>query len=174
MTQRLRRRLSSCRQLWRLRRAVAGFTGAQNASTPSIRAQTAAEPAAQPDKMTGPAPADQKVDELTGFISPTGNVACTIDHSWARCDIIDHDWSPPARPADCELDYGGGIHITPGTPAEFVCASDTVFGSDDVLPYGESITAGVLRCDSADSGITCRDTKTGHGFSIARQAYQLF
>jgi hypothetical protein len=55
-----------------------------------------------------------------------------------------------------------------------VCAGDTVFGSDDVLPYGESITAGVLRCESADSGITCRDTKTGHGFSIARQAYQLF
>ena len=149
-------------------------TGAQPASTPSVTAQTASEPAAQPDKMTGPAPADKNVDELTGFISPTGNVACMIDHSWARCDIIDHDWSPPARPADCELDYGGGIHITAGAPAEFVCAGDTVFGTDNVLPYGESITAGVLRCESADSGITCRDNKTGRGFSIARQAYQLF
>jgi hypothetical protein len=149
-------------------------TDAQPARTPSITTQTASEPAAQPDKLTGPAPADQKVDELTGFISPTGNVACVIDHSWGRCDIVDHDWSPPARPAGCELDYGGGIHITPGAPAEFICAGDTVFGSDDVLSYGESITAGVLRCESADSGITCRDTKTGHGFSIARQAYQLF
>ena len=63
---------------------------------------------------------------------------------------------------------------TPGAQAEFVCADDTVFGTDNVLPYGESISAGVLRCESADSGITCRDTKTGHGFSIARQAYQLF
>ena len=151
-----------------------GSTGAQPAHTPSITTQTASEHAAQPDKLTGPAPADQEVNELTGFISPTGNVACMMDHSWARCDIIDHDWSPPARPADCELDYGGGIHIAPGAPAEFVCAGDTVFGTDNVLPYGESISAGVLRCESADSGITCRDTKTGHGFSIARQAYQLF
>jgi hypothetical protein len=76
-----------------------------------------------------------------------------IDHSWVRGDIIDHDWSPPAQPADCELDHGGGIHITPD---------------------GESISAGVLRCASVDSGITRRDTNTGHGFSIARQAYQLF
>jgi hypothetical protein len=128
-------------------------TDAQPTRT-STTTQTASEPAAQPDKLTG-------------------NVACMVDHSWACCDIIDHDWSPPARPAGCELDYAGGIHITPGAPAEFVCAGDTVFGTDNVLPYAESISAGVLRCESADSGITCRDTKTGHGFSIARQAYQL-
>jgi hypothetical protein len=50
-------------------------TDAKPARTPSITTQTTSEPAAQPDKLTGPAPADQKVDELTGFISPTGNVA---------------------------------------------------------------------------------------------------
>ena len=149
-------------------------TDAQPARTPSTTAQTASEPAARPDKLTGPAPADQKVDELTGFISPTGNVACMIDADWARCDIIDRDWSPPPRPADCEFDYGQGISLAPGESAQFVCAGDTAFGTDEVLPYGDSITAGVLRCESADAGITCRDTKTGHGFSLARQAYQLF
>ena len=44
-----------------------GSTGAQPAHTPSITTQTASEPAAQPDKLTGPAPADQEVNELTGF-----------------------------------------------------------------------------------------------------------
>jgi uncharacterized protein DUF6636 len=128
----------------------------------------------QPDKLTGPAPADREVTELTGFISPSGNVACMIDPSWVRCDIIDNDWSPPPRPADCEFDYGQGISLAPGAPAEFVCAGDTAFGPDEVLPYGSSIAAGVLECESAESGVTCRDVDTGHGFSISRQEYQLF
>ncbi|BBZ17090.1 hypothetical protein MGAD_14250 [Mycolicibacterium gadium] len=117
---------------------------------------------------------DREVSEFTGFISPTGNVACMIVMDLARCDIIDRDWSPPPRPADCEFDYGHGIEIVAGQPASFVCAGDTVFGADEVLPYGDAITAGPLRCESADSGITCRDADTGHGFTIALDAYQLF
>ena len=132
------------------------------------------EPAAQEDTPRGPAPADHEVNELTGFVSPTGNVSCMIDADWARCDIIDRDWSPPPRPADCEFDYGHGISLAPGEQAEFVCAGDTAFGPDEVLPYGESITAGVLRCESAESSITCRDIQTGHGFSISRAVYRLF
>ena len=97
-----------------------------------------------------------------------------IDVDLARCDIIDRDWYPPARPTDCEYDYGQGISITPGGSAQFVCAGDTAFGADDVLAYGDAIRAGSMRCESAESGITCRDTGTGRGFSIAREAYRLF
>jgi hypothetical protein len=89
-------------------------------------------------------------------------------------DFIDRDWSPPARPADCEFDYGQGISLAPGEQAQFVCAGDTAFGADEVLPYGESITAGALQCDSVEAGITCRHLGTTHGFSISRQAYRLF
>lgn len=152
-----------------------GSTGAQAGRTSSIAARTTvSEPAAQEDNLLGPAPADREVNELTGFVSPTGNVSCMIDADWARCDIIDRDWSPPPRPADCEFDYGQGISLAPGEQAEFVCAGDTAFGPDEVLPYGESITAGVLRCESAELGITCRDIQTSHGFSISREAYRLF
>jgi hypothetical protein len=145
-------------------------------ATPATSEQTKlSATVAKPDQLTGLEPTDDEViDELIGFISPTGNVACMIDPTWVRCDILDNDWSPPPRPADCEFDYGQGISLSPGAPAEFVCAGDTAFGPDEVLPYGESITAGVLACDSADSGFTCRDVETGHGFSISRQAYQLF
>jgi Family of unknown function (DUF6636) len=151
-----------------------GSTAARVESTPSVAPQTRTSPATLEDQPVAPAPADRKVNELTGFVAPSGNVACMIDAEWARCDIIDHDWEPPPRPMDCEFDYGGGISLAPGEQPEFVCAGDTVFGADEVLPYGESITAGVLRCESAESGITCRDDKAGHGFSISRQAYQLF
>lgn len=148
-------------------------SGTQAEKSQSPTEQTT-ESGARPDKVTKAAPADREVFELSGFVSPTGNVSCMIDADWARCDIIDRDWSPPPRPADCEFDYGQGISLAPGEPAQFVCAGDTAFGPDEVLPYGDSITAGVLRCESAKSGITCRDTQTSHGFSISLQAYQLF
>ena len=143
----------------------------------ALTAQASASPGApKPDQLTGhkSAPADETVAELTGFISPTGNVACMIEPSRARCDIIDRDWSLPPRPADCELDYGQGISLNSGGSAEFVCAGDTAFGPDEVLPYGSSTVAGALRCESAEPGITCRDGQTGHGFSIAREAYRIF
>lgn len=108
------------------------------------------------------------------FVSPTGNVSCMVDADFARCDIMDRDWSPPPRPADCEFDYGQGISLAPDEQPQFVCAGDTAFGADEVLPYGQSITAGLLRCESAQSWITCRDVRTGHGFSISREAYRLF
>jgi hypothetical protein len=154
--------------------ACGGSSGAQSEKTQSPTERTTTQPAARPDKVTSPAPANREVYELSGFVSPTGNVSCMIDADWARCDIIDRDWSPPPRPDDCEFDYGQGISLAPGEQAQFVCAGDTAFGADEVLPYGDSITAGVLRCESAEAGITCRDTKTSHGFSISQQAYQLF
>jgi hypothetical protein len=150
-----------------------GPAGTQPENARSTTARTT-PPAVQPDTLTGAAPAGREVYELTGFVSPTGNVSCMIDADRARCDIIDRDWSPPARPADCEFDYGQGISLAPGEQAQFVCAGDTAFGADEVLPYGESITAGVLQCESAESGITCRDIRSSHGFSISGQAHQLF
>ena len=98
-----------------------------------------------------------------------------IDTDYVRCDIGEQDWSPPPRPADCEFDYGQGISIAPGEPAQFVCAGDTAQAPDaDPLPYGESITAGQMSCESAESGITCRDAESGSGFTISREAYRLF
>jgi hypothetical protein len=156
---------------------AAGCGGGESVSQSSSPTPVPSRPRTtevQPDKMTGPRAADREVYELTGFVAPSGNVSCMIDADWARCDIIDRDWSPPARPADCEFDYGQGISLAHGEQAQFVCAGDTAFGPDEVLPYGESITAGVLQCESADSGVTCRDSGTSHGFSISQQAYQLF
>lgn len=114
--------------------------------------------------------------DFTGFTSPSGNIGCFLVEDYARCDIRERDWSPPPRPADCAsfTGYGQGIGLDAGKPARFVCAGDTAMSSDRPLGYGESITKGVLTCSSAQSGITCRDTQSGHGFSIARQGYQLF
>ena len=92
----------------------------------------------------------------------------------ARCDISERDWSPPSRPADCEFDHGQGISLSPGRKPTFVRAGDTALGGGQPLAYGTSISVGVLQCDSTQSGITCRDTATGRGFAISREAYQVF
>jgi hypothetical protein len=117
----------------------------------------------------GPAYAD-----LVGFSSPSGNIGCMLDAGEVRCDIADRSWQPPPRPAWCEFDYGPGIRLRAGGQPEFVCASDSALGTPDRLDYGDSITQGPLRCESAPTGITCRDVNTGHGLSIARAGYQLF
>lgn len=111
---------------------------------------------------------------FVGFNSPSANVGCVMDADYVRCDIAERDWAPPLRPADCEFDYGQGIGLAAGEPAAFVCAGDTTLGRSEVLDYGQSMTRGDLRCDSAESGITCLDRNTGHGFAISRQVYQLF
>jgi hypothetical protein len=126
------------------------------------------------------APVDREVYDRTAFHSPSGNVGCQISPTSVRCDIDQRDWSPPPRPADCRLDFGQGIAIGLGEPAHFVCAGDTVRvlppygGAGEPLAYGEAITAGSMRCESVESGMTCRDVGSGRGFWISREGYRLF
>jgi hypothetical protein len=159
----------------------ANSTDRQSESSPPASAQidpSAAKSA--PDTSYAVVPVDL---EFTHFTSPSGNIECVITSSGdgelvarsVRCDIDERDWSPPPQPADCELDYGHAILIGVGQPAEFLCAGDTTIGSGgEPLAYGEAITAGPMRCESAESGMTCRDVGSGRGFSISREAYQLF
>jgi len=122
-----------------------------------------------------PPPADVEVDESAAFVSPTENIGCFIDKTSVRCDIAERDWEPPKAPADCELDYGQGISLTAGGSAELVCAGDTVLGSGgQELAYGQSISAGLLRCESAETAMTCRDIETGRGFTLSREDYEIF
>ena len=133
---------------------------------------------------SGPVYADREVGDLTFFTSPSGNIGCVIGPAGAvgnpepyvRCDIRERDWTPPPRPSECPsfTGYGQGIGVDAGRPAAFVCAGDTSFGNGATLAYGDSISAGAIRCTSMESAMTCRDTQTGHGFNLARQGYQLF
>ncbi|MDA4110354.1 DUF6636 domain-containing protein [Mycolicibacterium holsaticum] len=120
-----------------------------------------------------PAPAAH-ADDLIGFTSPSGNIGCIMDSTQVRCDIRERDWAPPPPPPDCPLDYGQGLTLDAGASPLFVCAGDTALAGGGPLGYGQSTSAGVLRCDSAMSGMTCRDVETGQGFSISREGYRFF
>jgi len=119
-------------------------------------------------------PATKTVTELTGFTSPSGNIGCYIDRKNVRCDISERSWEPPKAPKDCELDYGQGIELTAGAEPGFVCAGDTALGGGEELAYGDSISSGLLRCESEESGMTCTDSETGRGFTISQESYELF
>ena len=134
----------------------------------------AAEPTNEQTDGAPPA-SDTEVTELTSFSSPSGNIGCQIEPLAVRCDIAERDWKPPSTPPDCELDYGQGLTLTAGSTAELVCAGDTALNAGgSQLAYGQSIGAGLLRCESEPSGMRCIDTETGRGFELSRESYKLF
>jgi hypothetical protein len=111
---------------------------------------------------------------LVGFQSPSKNIGCILDDSFARCDIRKRDWSPPRKPSSCGEDYGQGLSIARnGSRGRFVCAGDTALGSGKVLAYGRSIRRGKITCTSRESGVTCKNAR-GHGFRISRGSYRVF
>lgn len=162
------------------KQAVIGTDVAETTTTSPAGASstTGARTAPEPEPGTPTTPPDNRevrvVSELTGFTSPTGNIGCYVDAAEARCDIVEHAWAPPPRPADCDLDYGG-LGVGPTGPAAFVCAGDTSLDpSNPPLRYGQSVQAGQMRCTSEETGITCLSTGSGHGFTVSRATYRLF
>lgn len=123
---------------------------------------------------TGGSTSTAAPESFAAFQSPSKNIGCVATDGYARCDIRDRQWQPPAKPAGCEVDYGQGLLISAGEPAGFVCAGDTALDSDaPVLAYGAATKRGLVRCESAQAGITCRDEESGRGFFISRESYKL-
>jgi len=117
--------------------------------------------------------APETVDEAF-FQTPSGNISCVLNRSLARCDIVRKTWQPPAKPADCDFDWGNGAYVENGK-AGVTCTSDTLIGAaKSTLAYGDSLRAGAFQCDSRSSGVTCRQSETGHGFTLASARYALF
>ena len=143
-------------------------------TTATAESSTSEETSSEEGEDGSTPAAEETVTELTGFTSPSGNIGCYIDKKNVRCDIADRSWEPPPAPAGCKLDYGQGITLSAGAEPAFVCAGDTALGGGEELPYGQSISAGLLRCESEESGMTCTDSETGRGFTISKDAYKLF
>ncbi len=140
-------------------------------TAPDAGTTSGAQPPGAPE-----AAAPEIVPPVSLFSSPTGNIGCAIDKDYARCDISSKSWEAPGD-SSCELEYGDAIEVSGNGEGEFVCHGDTTRGSDDTLEYGDSIQAtrsGAVVCSSAESGMTCENRDTGHGFSISREAYDTF
>lgn len=128
------------------------------------------------------------------FVSPSGNVTCVAGASDVRCDIHNSTFRVPKKPSWCDLDFGYAFGL--GRTAAMMCAGDTAagtaspqqnwfrktglkplntpFGAQAVLPYGWRLNSTQISCTSATTGVTCTNTTTRHGFTIAKAAYRIF
>jgi hypothetical protein len=117
---------------------------------------------------------------LSDFQTPSHNVKCSLAQEadgkgWVRCDVYEHTWSFPPKPADCDLDWGSVATLAnDGKPAKMgACVSDPA-GGDTVLAYGHALRLGDLECRSAANGLTCVDVRRGHGFVVSRSSYRVY
>jgi hypothetical protein len=121
----------------------------------------------------GPTATHTTAQSQAMFSSPSKNIACWMEGVDVRCDIAQHSWTSPPKPASCDLDYGNGLSLHAGT-AQVVCAGDTVLGQTTILPYGEAISVGTDVCMSLAAGMRCLNLLSRHGFMLSRESYSLF
>lgn len=149
---------------WRADRHVLGAVGAVVAATSVIAALPATAQA-------GP--------EGARFVTPSGNIWCLLANAGDTadgvvCEIREHTYTPPAKPADCHLDWGDRISLKPGGAPVVHCHGDTIFETGmPTLPYGQARWTGPIKCEAQPSDVTCTDTDTGHFFRLSRDALDL-
>ena len=138
--------------------------------SPALSAEQAAPSPAVPSVE------EERVDALTAFASPTGNILCVIERDWASCTLQAKTWRVPPRPASCDTDYGPDLLVGASGKADFRCSSDAApydWDGGRTLAYGRAIRFGDMRCQSDQAGMLCESLATGHGFTVSRAAYSL-
>jgi hypothetical protein len=111
----------------------------------------------------GPAVAQARIK---AFRSPSGNITCVIS-------------TESGGFAQCELRtkrLGGGYMVpTSGRVSRYdVASDDDLAGRRFVLGYGKTTRLSVFSCTSRQGGMTCRNLRTHHGFTISRQRQSVF
>lgn len=151
--------------------APSGTPRSTASSTASSATGTPTTPAGQPHGPSG----------LLGFTTPSGNIACYVtsgtpgdptDPGEARCDVAEDTWNAPPPPASCAGDWGHSVTVGPGG-ATLACVTDSA-ANDNVVAYGTTQVRGAFSCSVAQTGVTCTDLDTGHGFAVASAQYRLF
>jgi eukaryotic-like serine/threonine-protein kinase len=145
---------------------------------PTVDPSAAAGPPPAPDGIT--TVVDARKDSRYGtdrvrFVTPSGNISCSMSADEVRCDVGQNNWKLPTKPADCKADFGNGTVLDGTARGALSCASDSVADSSlKVLDYGTAVwSAGVL-CSSRETGVRCENPQTKHGFQVARAAYDVF
>jgi hypothetical protein len=103
---------------------------------------------------------------LRTFRSPTGNLGCMF-----------HSDSGIPRQVRCEWRGGNdrAVVLTERGKGKRIKITDTVLDPKaKVLAYGRTTKFGALRCTSRSTGITCRSTRSSHGFTVSVQRQRVF
>jgi hypothetical protein len=113
--------------------------------------------------------------DVTRFATPSGNIACAMSAAEVRCDVAQRSWTIPPAPPGCAGEFGAGTVLAGTGRGELSCVSDTLADPGlKVLDYGTAVRRDGVVCASRETGVRCENESTGHGFQVARAAYELF
>ena len=150
-------------------------------------AEKPAESAAPADEQPGQATSfvpDNLVSEKTAMIvSPSGNIGCDLSAHYAGCGVLSYrsDGTYGRDEAGSpkwwfDLSSGGTPQLAGRSEGAF--SLDQAFrgggSSPQVVEYGQSVTFGSWVCSSEETGMTCRNTETGHGVFLSSGRYETF
>jgi len=121
--------------------------------------------------------ADKSV-EVAAFRSPSGNIYCQLGPDFAACEVEEGRVEPPVDGIcpDSDADDVGRLEIVAGAVTP-VCNTDSIRDPEArKLAYGRiAEVPGVdVTCLSEESGVTCVDPNSEHGFFIARGTFTTF
>jgi hypothetical protein len=103
---------------------------------------------------------------LRTFRSPSGNLGCMF-------------YSDAQTPRTVRCEWRGGndraLTLTERGKGKRIRITDTVLDPKaKVLAYGRTTKFGSLRCTSRTTGITCRSTRSKHGFMVSMQKQRVY
>ena len=143
-----------------------GSTSASGSSTASGGSSGSASPSPTPTMITADA-----------FITPSKNITCfrdTYSVATIYCGITTHQFTTPACVGEPAVVAG-----LQATDAGFIsgCGGEYLKGdigrTPTTVPYGTVVNLGPAECTVASVNIRCVND-SGHGFTLAREAYTVF
>ena len=150
-------------------------------------AENPAEPAApadeQPSQATSFVPGNLVSEKTAMIVSPSGNIGCDLSAHYAGCGVLSYRSNGTYGKDEAgspkwwfDLSSGGTPQLAGRSEGAF--SLDEAFrgggSSPQVVEYGQSVTFGAWVCSSEETGMTCRNTETGHGVFLSSARYETF
>jgi len=130
------------------------------------------------------------------FKTPSENIACATEWESFGCMIYEYTYvDPPELRVPCsgepsELCGGNGFRISGGRVSLMdrsdvppwtascydwgTCGTNYIDTRLPTLQYGSVAALDYYACISGEDGLTCWDTRSGHGFFMSRSAYAVW
>lgn len=121
----------------------------------------------------GASPAPASAYSYQYIDTPSKNISCELHDSYVACSILERSYSAAtdcsSRLFSISVDSSASSRLRCGE--EFLGAHGMTFHE---LGYGESTTYSTFACTERETGMTCWNTQTGHGFTISPGSYTQF
>lgn len=119
-------------------------------------------------------------EKETFYVAPSGNIGC-----------VTFEYNSKPNSVTCEIFKANGLHrlcrgeqfrpqftVEDGGKVKIDCmnldASEGLEGlKGQLLPYGDAIDLGTVKCGMSSKGIYCRNAD-GHGFKLAKSSQKVF